>query len=96
MRNVADWGAFRSFSFHFATVCFHPPFLDWSNGRPSLASSPASIYDRQILRLALLAPDLQTDILAGRQPPTLTLEALKTIAIPVCWKAQREALGWNR
>ncbi|MXO63935.1 recombinase family protein [Qipengyuania oceanensis] len=69
--------------------------LAWSKGMPSLDASPASIYNRQILRLALLAPDLQADILAGRQPPTLTLEALKAIAIPIGWNAQRETLGWN-
>ena len=70
--------------------------LVWSKGMPSLNASPAAIYDRQILRLALLAPDLQADILAGRQPPTLTLEALKSVTIPIGWSAQREALGWNR
>lgn len=42
--------------------------LAWSKGMPSLDASPASIYDRQVLRLALLAPDLQADILAGHQP----------------------------
>ncbi|WP_394729546.1 recombinase family protein [Altererythrobacter sp. GH1-8] len=69
--------------------------LDWKRGMPSLQASPASIYDRQILRLALLAPELQCDILAGRQPPSLTLEALKAITIPIDWKKQREVLGWN-
>ena len=47
-----------------------------------------------ILRLALLAPKLQKDILMGLQPPTLTLEALKTIEIPIGWNDQRKALGW--
>ncbi len=69
--------------------------LRWSRGRPSLNMSPASPYDRRILRLALLAPALQRDILTGRQPPSLTLEALKRIAIPIGWQEQREVLGWN-
>ncbi len=69
--------------------------LDWKRSRPSLAASPTTPYDRAILRLALLAPELQNDILKGLQPPTLTLEALKTIDIPIDWNDQRKALGWN-
>ncbi len=69
--------------------------LCWSKGMPSLDMSPNSPYDRRILRLALLAPELQRDILTGRQPPSLTLEALKQIAIPIGWQEQREVLGWN-
>ncbi|TIX49805.1 hypothetical protein [Alteraurantiacibacter aquimixticola] len=68
--------------------------LDWVRGRPSLAASPGSQYDRKILRLALLDPALQSDILTGRQPPSLTLENLKQIDIPICWYKQREVLGW--
>ena len=67
----------------------------WKRGLPSLDTAPTSPYDRYILRLAFLAPDLQRDILAGRQPPTLTLEKLKTITIPIDWRAQRDALGWH-
>jgi len=69
--------------------------LDWKRGMPSIEASPISPYDRQILRLALLAPCLQLDILNGRQPPTLTLEALKQIDIPIDWTKQRQALGWH-
>jgi hypothetical protein len=47
-----------------------------------------------VLRLAFLAPDLQRDILAGRQPPELNLERLRKMAIPLDWNRQREALGW--
>jgi DNA invertase Pin-like site-specific DNA recombinase len=63
-------------------------------GQPFLETAPASRYDRELLRLAFLAPDLQRDILAGHQPPMLTLEALRHIDIPLCWKQQRRALGW--
>lgn len=69
--------------------------LEWKRGMPSLSIAPTTPYDRAILRLALLAPDLQKDILKGLQPPTLTLEALKTIDIPIGWKSQRKAPGWN-
>ena len=63
-------------------------------GQPILETAPGSRYDRELLRLAFLAPDMQRDILAGRQPPMLNLEALRQIEVPLCWKQQRRALGW--
>jgi DNA invertase Pin-like site-specific DNA recombinase len=63
-------------------------------GLPVIERSPQSPYDRSILRLAFLAPDLQRDILAGRQPPMLNLEKLKRMSIPLAWNAQKAALGW--
>jgi hypothetical protein len=63
-------------------------------GRPLLESAPQSRYEREVLRLAFLAPDLQRDILAGHHPSMLTLEALRYIEIPLCWAEQRRALGW--
>jgi site-specific DNA recombinase len=57
-------------------------------GMPMLAEAPASPYMRRILRLAFLAPDLQRDILAGRQPPGLTLEQLMHRTIPYLWSEQ--------
>nr|WP_166179978.1 recombinase family protein [Altererythrobacter segetis] len=68
--------------------------LEREGGMPVVKSSPLSLYDRQILRLAFLAPELQRDILAGRQPPMLNLEKLKSIAIPLAWNGQKAALGW--
>jgi hypothetical protein len=65
-----------------------------NRGRPVIEAAPASRYDRDVLRLAFLAPDLQRDILAGHQPPTLTLEDLRNLEIPLCWKQQRRTLGW--
>ena len=62
--------------------------------RPLVTVSPVSPYDRKILRLAFLAPDLQRDILAGRQPRSLNLEGLRKIEIPLAWSEQRKALGW--
>jgi site-specific DNA recombinase len=64
-------------------------------GLPVIATAPASRYDREVLRLAFLAPDLQRDILAGRQPPTLSLETLRQVEIPLCWRRQRRVLGWR-
>ncbi|MBU1606618.1 MAG: recombinase family protein [Alphaproteobacteria bacterium] len=65
------------------------------HGIPIVETAPASQYDRMVLRLAFLAPDLQRDILAGRQPPELNLERLRKMAIPLDWNRQREALGWS-
>ncbi|MEL6485593.1 MAG: recombinase family protein [Pseudomonadota bacterium] len=61
---------------------------------PILDAAPSSPYDRNILRLAFLAPDIQRAILDGRQPLHLNLEALKTIDIPLAWSLQRKALGF--
>ncbi len=63
-------------------------------GIPLVDAAPASQYDRMVLRLAFLAPNLQRDILAGRQPPELNLERMRKVAIPLDWNRQREALGW--
>ncbi len=50
----------------------------------------------RVARLAFLAPDIITAILEGRQPATLTSRRLmKHAAIPLDWKAQREALGFQ-
>lgn len=49
-------------------------------------------YVGRILQLTLLAPDIVEAILAGRQPPELTLTALLQ-RLPVCWRSQREVLG---
>jgi len=69
--------------------------LDWPGALPSLKAAPASAYDRRILRLALLAPDIQRDILAGRQPARFNLALFMSRDIPLEWDAQRRLLGWN-
>ncbi len=68
--------------------------LDRDRGRPLMTDAPVSPYDRRILRLAFLAPDLQRDILAGRQPASLNLEYLMASEIPLAWSEQRKTLGW--
>ena len=62
---------------------------------PHLAAAPVSIYQRKILRLALLAPDIQRDILAGRQPHGFNLEAFLRSDVPLAWAAQRRAFDWG-
>lgn len=69
--------------------------LDWTGALPSLDAAPASAYNRQILRLALLAPDMQRDILAGRQPAKFNLAFFMSRDIPLEWDLQRQLLGWN-
>jgi hypothetical protein len=65
-------------------------------GLPTLDAAPPSPYLRRLVRLAFLAPDLQRAILAGRQPPGLTLEQLMRAPMPMLWADQAamvEALG---
>ncbi|WP_120717419.1 hypothetical protein [Tsuneonella amylolytica] len=66
------------------------------NGLLLLDEAPRVPYERQILRLAFLGPDLQRDILAGRQPPALNLEAFPGSEVPLDWLRRREAFGWPR
>ena len=64
------------------------------SGLPAVDAAPVSPYRSKLQRLAFLSPDLQRDILAGRQPPTLNLEQLMKMQIPLDWNEQRTALGW--
>ena len=65
-------------------------------GMPLVDEAPRTAYERRILRLALLAPELQRDILAGRQPPALNLETFLSREVPLAWSAQHDELGWPR
>jgi len=48
------------------------------------------------LPLASLAPDIIEAILAGRQPPELTVTRLKRLdPVPIRWADQRKALGFS-
>ena len=55
-------------------------------------------YVSRLIRLAFLAPEMVERIVAGRQPPELTAQVLRTgrLDIPVCWAAQRRALGFSQ
>jgi site-specific DNA recombinase len=51
-------------------------------------------YVGRLIRLAFLAPDIVESIVEGRQPTTLTAEALtRRIELPLSWCAQRTALN---
>jgi DNA invertase Pin-like site-specific DNA recombinase len=63
-------------------------------GMPLIEKSLPTAYLRKLLRLAFLAPDIQSDILAGRQPPSLNLQHLVKMNIPLCWNEQRKLLDW--
>ncbi len=62
---------------------------------PVLAAAPKSPYLRKLVRLAFLAPDIQRDILSGRQPHHLTLEHLIHMDLPYNWSEQRAVLDWS-
>ena len=59
-------------------------------GNAVLQVSPVVPYERSMLRLAFLAPDLQTQILEGRQPAGLNLQRFIAADLPAAWGDQRE------
>jgi hypothetical protein len=66
-------------------------------GRPEdLATGrlPKSPYERNLCRLAFLAPDIQAAILEGRQPYDLTSARFFQQDIPPAWADQRRAFGF--
>lgn len=67
--------------------------LVWESGRPVIQEAQKSPYERSLRCLALLAPDLQRDILAGRQPARINLERLMKSPISLDWQAQHRLFG---
>lgn len=55
-----------------------------------LQASPVVPNERSMLRLAFLAPDLQAQILEGRQPCGLTLQRFIGFDLPPAWVDQRQ------
>ena len=53
------------------------------------AAAPATQHDRQVCRLALMAPDLQRQILAGTQPRGLALRQVLKSRMPLAWADQK-------
>ena len=53
------------------------------------ATAPELPHQRQLSRLAFLAPDLQRQILDGVQPTSLTLRMLLKADLPLAWADQR-------
>jgi hypothetical protein len=47
-------------------------------------------YAARLMRVAFLAPDLKRAILDGREPPSLSLQAIITGDVPLAWQAQRD------
>ena len=66
-----------------------------ASGHPLITAAPTSPYERRLIRLAFLAPDIQQAILAGRQPRTLNLQKMVHQDLPIAWTQQREALGFS-
>ena len=60
---------------------------------PSVGVKHDTQYDRRLLALAFLAPDLQRAILDGRQGPRLTLTNLRAAELPLSWDEQRSLFG---
>lgn len=52
-------------------------------------------YMGKIIKLTLLAPDIVESILAGLQPPNLTLISFLRSPIPVDWNEQRKKYGFS-
>jgi hypothetical protein len=51
-------------------------------------------YVGRVIRLAFLAPDIVESIVEGRQPTSLTAEAVtQHIDIPLEWRSQETALN---
>ncbi|WP_397403249.1 hypothetical protein [Phenylobacterium sp.] len=53
------------------------------------AVAPATQHDRQVCKLAFLAPELQREILTGIQPPGLTLRRMLKSQMPLAWADQK-------
>ncbi len=66
----------------------HAMLGETRDGLPELKASPVKPYDRKILRLAFLAPELQAAILDGRQAPELTIERLTQASPELLWDDQ--------
>ncbi|WP_370031967.1 hypothetical protein [Qipengyuania mesophila] len=61
---------------------------------PRAAQAVNSTYERTLVSLALLAPDIQQAILEGRHPRSLTLSVLQSSGVPASWSDQRRAFGF--
>ncbi|KPL66736.1 hypothetical protein SZ64_00625 [Erythrobacter sp. SG61-1L] len=51
-------------------------------------------WNRRLMQLAFLAPDIQQAILAGHQPAGVTLAELMAEGFPLAWDAQRDRFGF--
>lgn len=53
------------------------------------AVAPPTQHDRQVCRLAFMAPEIQRQILTGRQPPGLALRQVLKAPMPLAWADQK-------
>lgn len=60
-----------------------------------LERSPTNPYERILVSMAFLAPDLQAAILEGSQPARWQLEQLMAGALPFAWADQHRAFPWS-
>ena len=60
---------------------------------PILDTAPTSPWQRGLIRLAFLAPDIQKAIVDGRQRKDLTLAMLMKSEFPLLWTEQRLSFG---
>ena len=71
--------------------------MGWRAGDGSVGDAqmkqPESAYERKLVRLAFLAPDIQRAILSGTQSPGLTLARLLHEPIPTDWADQRRVFA---
>jgi DNA invertase Pin-like site-specific DNA recombinase len=71
--------------------------MGWRAGDGSVGDGqmkqPESAYERKLVRLAFLAPDIQRAILSGTQSPGITLGRLLHEPIPTDWADQRRAFA---
>ncbi|HXQ16896.1 MAG TPA: recombinase family protein [Caulobacteraceae bacterium] len=59
-----------------------------------LRTAPDDPYKRTLIRLAFLAPDIQSSVLEGRQPIGLNRQRLVLGAIPPAWADQRRLFAF--
>ena len=57
-------------------------------GLPVIERRPKGPYERRLIQLAFLAPDIQRDILMGRQPCSMTLAKFLKEPMPLLWSGQ--------
>ncbi len=71
----------------------HDLLAEHSDEDGVMQQSPPTVHERNLVRLAWLAPDLQGAILDGRQKQDLCLEDFRHAVVPLCWDDQRTLYG---
>jgi len=57
-------------------------------GLPVIERRPKGPYERRLIQLAFLDPDIQRDILMGSQPRSITLATFLKEPLPLLWSGQ--------